>query len=100
MDISGQQQMGVTSRIVQLDLDENHKPVNMALSSVLYEVFAFPVCNHRKTSILHVAAALAPLSQTSAATRAMMCSLRTSVVVGTRGSSPNTLRSAARTTTR
>lgn len=100
MDISGQQQMGVTSRIVQLDLDENHKPVNMALSSVLYEVSTFPVFYNRKTSILPVAAALAPLSQTSAATRVMMCFLRTSVVAGTPGSSPNTLRSAARTTTR
>ena len=49
MDISGQQQMGVTSRIVQLDLDENQKPVNMALSSVLFEVpFASPFLSTEK----------------------------------------------------
>ena len=39
MDISGQQQMGIVSRIVKIDLDEKRKPVNVALSSVLAEVF-------------------------------------------------------------
>ena len=38
MDISGQQQMGVISRIVKIDLDEKNKPVNAAFSSVLEEV--------------------------------------------------------------
>ncbi len=38
MDISGQQQMGVISRIVKIDLDEANKPVNAAFSSVLEEV--------------------------------------------------------------
>lgn len=38
MDISGQQQMGVVSRIVKIDLDEKNKPVNAAFSSVLEEV--------------------------------------------------------------
>ena len=38
MDISGQQQMGVISRIVKIDLDEANKPVNAAFSSVLVEV--------------------------------------------------------------
>ncbi|KAM7459061.1 hypothetical protein BLSTO_00182 [Blastocystis sp. subtype 1] len=37
MDISGQQQMGVISRIVKIDLDEANKPVNAAFSSVLEE---------------------------------------------------------------
>ena len=100
MDISGQQQMGVTSRIVQLDLDENQKAVNMALSSVLFEVPSVSSSQHRKTLILHVAAVLELLSRTSAATRVMTCFLRTSVVVGIRGSSRNTLRSAARTPTK
>ena len=30
MDISGQQQMGIVSRIVKIDLDEKRKPVNVA----------------------------------------------------------------------
>ena len=39
MDISGQQQMGVISRIVKIDLDKNRKPINIAQSSALAEVF-------------------------------------------------------------
>ena len=42
MDISGQQQMGVVSRIVKIDLDEKNKPVNAAFSSVLEEVVFSP----------------------------------------------------------
>lgn len=42
MDISGQQQMGIVSRIVKIDLDENQKPINIAQSSVLTEVVNCP----------------------------------------------------------
>lgn len=38
MDISGQQQMGVSSRVVKIDLNEAHHPVNVARASVLEEV--------------------------------------------------------------
>lgn len=41
MDVSGQQQMGVTSHIVAVDLDEKRRPVNVALSTVLEEVRCF-----------------------------------------------------------
>lgn len=43
MDVSGQQQMGVTSHIVAVDLDEKRRPVNVALSTVLQEVRCFVV---------------------------------------------------------
>ena len=38
MDISGQQQMGIVSRIVKIDLDESQKPINIAQSPILNEV--------------------------------------------------------------
>ncbi|KAK8802382.1 hypothetical protein WA588_005353, partial [Blastocystis sp. NMH] len=37
MDISGQQQMGVMSRIVKIDLDSEQNPVNVPFTSVLEE---------------------------------------------------------------
>lgn len=40
MDISGQQQMGVISRLVKIDLDEHRNPVNIAHSPILAEVFS------------------------------------------------------------
>lgn len=43
MDIAGQQQMGIVSRIVKIDLDEKRKPVNVALSPILSEVVVLPL---------------------------------------------------------
>lgn len=43
MDIAGQQQMGIISSIVKIDLDEKRKPVNIALSPVLSEVVFYPL---------------------------------------------------------
>lgn len=45
MDISGQQQMGVMSRVVKIDLDDKGSPVNIAMSSVLEEVLLIDWCN-------------------------------------------------------
>lgn len=46
MDISGQQQMGVSSRVVKIDLNEAHQPINVARASVLEEVwFGMEICN-------------------------------------------------------
>ena len=42
MDISGQQQMGVSSRVVKIGLNEAHRPINVARASVLEEV-PFPI---------------------------------------------------------
>lgn len=36
MDISGQQQMGVTSRIIKINLDENGQPMESEGSSFFY----------------------------------------------------------------
>lgn len=44
MDISGQQQMGIVSRIVKIDLDENRKPINVAQSPILIEVHISHIC--------------------------------------------------------
>ena len=50
MDISGQQQMGVMSRVVKIDLNEKGNPVNVATSSVLEEVRVMNDCNAKKNN--------------------------------------------------
>ena len=68
MDISGQQQMGVMSRIVKIDLDSEQNPVNVPFSSVLEEVFVVFSSSRRTTILRSAETASEPKSATSAAT--------------------------------
>lgn len=68
MDISGQQQMGVMSRIVKIDLDSEQNPVNVPFTSVLEEVCVNFSPLRRTTTLPSAETASAPKSVTSAAT--------------------------------
>lgn len=68
MDISGQQQMGVMSRIVKIDLDSEQKPVNVPFASVLEEVCSYFSLLHRRIMLRSAATASERKSTTSAAT--------------------------------